>query len=81
MNNCPCILCHIGRVCYRPRNSDFAPLKEVVAAIKSYEISKSPYPLCARDRKDMIAYAQNDAPKGMLHFESLECFFMEREPL
>lgn len=81
MNQCPCILCYIGKTCYRPRNSDFAPLKEVVAAIKSYDVSKSPYPFCAKDRKDMIAYISPYASKGLLHFEALEYFFVEREPL
>lgn len=76
---CDCILCTIGRDVYR--NSpvpDVAPLKRVIAAIKAYDNRLSPYPLVARDKKEMIAYLVKHTIKETVHFAEMEYFFWDR---
>jgi Tfp pilus assembly protein PilP len=74
---CKCVLYHVGKAAW-PGDSDFAPIEKVVEALQSYDTTQSPYPFSEDEKRAMIAYAQENAPNGKLHSETLEYFWDEK---
>ncbi len=76
---CNCILCHVNRVAYKPVKSDLAGFGTVLKAIEEYDTNLSPYPFTQKDKQSMIDYLHLHAPSGVVHFEQLEEYFIERQ--
>lgn len=75
-NNCPCLLCHLGRSCNFVE--DIASLDAVRKGIEAYA-GDGKHHISDAEKQAMIAYLEKrQAPNGTIRFDYLEEYYWEK---